>query len=136
MNFFYRLSILLGFFFYIHTADAQSIRNSGMASCYPVSSEGQITASGEVYSSGLYTASHAYLPFNTIVRVTNIRTNTSVLVRINDRFPYKTNRLIDVSKSAANELRLFDHIAPLVSLEVIEMPEEESSNGEKACCGG
>ncbi len=102
-------------------------RTVGMASSYSSSDEGTQTANGETYQSGLYTGCHASLPFGTVVRVTNLRTNKSVLVRINDRFDFKTNRLIDVSNAAARELELFDNVAPLVSIEVVEWPTEESS---------
>lgn len=105
---------------------AQDLRNTGMASTYALSQLGQVTASGEVYEGTLYTACHASLPFGTVVRVTNLRTNSSVLVTINDRFVYKTNRVIDVSNAAAKELQLFDNIAPLVSLEVVSWPTEET----------
>lgn len=97
-----------------------------MASSYTFSQDGMQTASGEVYQDSLYTACHATLPFGTIVRVTNLRTNTSVLVKINDRFAYKTNRVIDVSGSAAKELHLFDNVAPMVRIEVVQWPTEES----------
>ena len=100
------LLLLVGF-----TVYAQELRTTGMASCYTVSQEGMQTASGEVYAGTLYTGCHATLPFGTIVRVTNLRTSTSVLVKINDRFAHKTNRLIDVSNIATKELQLFDNIA-------------------------
>lgn len=107
-------------------ANAQTLRNTGMASTYASSQVGMPTASGELYESTAYTACHASLPFGTVVRVTNLRTNTSVLVTINDRFEYKTNRLIDVSHAAAKELELFSNVAPVVSIEVVSWPTEET----------
>lgn len=101
------------------------IRNQGMASSYPATAEGQLTASGELYSASELTACHASLPFGTMVRVTNIRTNESVEVRINDRFQFKTNRVIDLSAAAAKKIHLFNNVAPLVSMEVIEIPKAE-----------
>ena len=108
-------------------ASAQELRLTGMASSYSNSEVGLPTASGELYEGARFTACHATLPFGTVVKVTNLRTNQHVLVTINDRFDFKTNRVIDVSHSAAKELGLFENIAPLVSLEVISWPKEESS---------
>ena len=111
-----------------YTANAQELRSTGMASTYASSEVGMPTASGAIYESTAYTACHATLPFGTVVRVTNLRNNTSVLVTINDRFDYKTNRLIDVSHAAAKELELFSNVAPLVSIEVVSWPTEETKN--------
>lgn len=107
---------------------SQNFRNSGFASSYPANSDGAVTASGETYHANLLTASHEFLPFNTIVKVTNLRNNKAVLVKINDRFQCRTNRLIDISRGAADEIGLFSGIAPKVKIEVIEWPKEESSN--------
>jgi rare lipoprotein A len=97
---------------------AQNI-TKGFASSYPQAMEGTITASGEAYVSSEFTASHASLPFNTLVKVTNLRNNKSVTVRINDRFNYRNSRVIDVSKAAATEIDLFGDITPQVSIEVV-----------------
>lgn len=105
---------------------AQEIKSTGLASCYPSVCEGKPTASGELYVPEELTASHEFLPFGTLVKVTNLRTGQSVIVKINDRFPYRTNRLIDLSSSAAKEINLFGNVAPMVAIEVIEWPKEES----------
>jgi rare lipoprotein A len=78
------------------TAFAQS----GMASIY----WGGRTATGESVRSSALTAAHRTLPFGTMVRVTNRRSGRSVVVRINDRGPYKRGRIIDVTLAAANAL--------------------------------
>lgn len=70
-------------------------------------SEGQLTASGEAFDPSAMTAAHKTLPFDTMVRVTNPVTSTSVTVRINDRGPFVTGRCIDLSQAA------FAVIAPL-----------------------
>ena len=103
-------------------------RVTGLASAYPTQADGEKTANGEVYNSNLLTASHATLPFGTIVKVTNLRNGESVLVRINDRFKFKTNRVIDLSAKAAKEIHLFSDVAPLVSLEIVELPKEETKS--------
>lgn len=92
---------------------------NGFASTYPLAYEGTKTASGEVYNSKEYTARHATLPFNTLVRVTNLKNNRSVTVRVNDRFNYKNSRVIDVSKAASKTINLFGDINPQVKIEVI-----------------
>jgi rare lipoprotein A len=97
---------------------AQSI-TKGFASSYPQAMEGVTTASGEAYVSTEFTACHSSLPFNTLVKVTNLRNNKSVTVRINDRFNYRNSRVIDVSKAAAAEIDLFGDITPQVSIEVV-----------------
>jgi rare lipoprotein A len=52
------------------------------------------------------TAAHRTLPFNTLVRVTNLKNRASVVVRINDRGPYAKNRIIDLSRAAARAIGL------------------------------
>jgi len=62
------------------------------------------TASGEVSGPNGLTAAHRTLPFGTKVLVTNVRNGRTVLVRINDRWPYGRGRIIDLSRAAAREL--------------------------------
>ena len=64
------------------------------------------TASGERFSSFKKTAAHRTLTFGTMVRVTNLRNGSSVIVRINDRGPFVRGRVIDLSHSAAKEIGL------------------------------
>jgi rare lipoprotein A len=75
---------------------------SGIASVYGY--EGGKTASGERMSNGALTAAHRSLPFGTLVRVTNEHTGRSVVVRINDRGPFVSGRVIDLSPAAASAL--------------------------------
>ena len=65
-----------------------------------------MTANGEIYNMNSLTAAHRTLPFNTFVRVENIDNDKSVIVRINDRGPFKDNRIIDLSKKAAREIEM------------------------------
>ena len=76
----------------------------GNASWYGPKFHGKRTSSGEKFNKYELTAAHQFLPFNTHVLVTNLRNNKSVIVRINDRGPYKGNRIIDLSEGAANEI--------------------------------
>ena len=77
---------------------------TGLASFYADRHQNQKTASGERYSHNLRTAAHKKLPFGSQVRVTNVQTGKSVMVRINDRGPFVRGRIIDLSKSAFSEI--------------------------------
>jgi rare lipoprotein A len=79
-------------------------RQEGIASWYGPEFDGQPTASGEIFNSALFTAAHPTLPFGTAVTVTNKQNNRTVTVRINDRGPFVSARIIDVSKAAAEQL--------------------------------
>ncbi len=77
---------------------------TGKASFYADKFEGVSTASGEKYKHNKLTGAHKTLPFGTKVRVTNLENNQSVEVIINDRGPYVEDRIIDLSKAAAEQL--------------------------------
>lgn len=74
------------------------------ASWYGPGFHGQKTANGEVYNQNSFTAAHKSLKFGTLLKITNIKNNKSVVVRINDRGPYIAGRDLDLSKAAALEL--------------------------------
>jgi len=79
-------------------------RGTMKASWYGPRFHGRLTANGEIYDQNAYTAAHKSLRFGTLLRITNQRTNKSVIVRINDRGPYIPGRQIDLSKTVAEEL--------------------------------
>ncbi|MBI1804062.1 MAG: septal ring lytic transglycosylase RlpA family protein [Ignavibacteriae bacterium] len=93
----------------------------GMASYYADEFHGRQTSNGETYDMNQMTAAHKTLPFNTKVRVTNSETGKSVIVRINDRGPFKDNRIIDLSLAAAKELEMIGHGTARVRLEIIQL---------------
>lgn len=93
---------------------------SGWASWYGPGFHGNLTANGEVYNQYGLTAAHRSLPFGTIVRVTNMDNGRSLIVRINDRGPYTRNRIIDLSKGAAQELGLISSGVAPVRVEVMQ----------------
>lgn len=74
------------------------------ASWYGPGFHGQKTANGEVYDQMSFTAAHKFLKFGTLLKITNLKNNKSVVVRINDRGPYIGGRDLDLSKAAALEL--------------------------------
>ncbi len=76
----------------------------GMASWYGDLFHGRKTANGEVFDMDALTAAHPTLPLPTLVEVTNLANQRSLIVRVNDRGPYRHNRLIDLSRKAATIL--------------------------------
>ncbi len=87
---------------------------TGKASYYGGRWIGRLTANGEHYHSTDCTAAHKHLPFNTMVRVTNLKNNKSVIVRINNRGPYAKGRILDLSIVAAKKIEMIgDGIVPI-----------------------
>lgn len=79
-------------------------RQRGLASWYGKQFHGNRTASGEIYDMFAMTAAHPTLPIPSYVRVTHLRNDRSVIVRVNDRGPFKNDRVIDLSYAAAVKL--------------------------------
>jgi rare lipoprotein A len=98
-----------------------SLVEQGDASYYADDFNGKKTANGETYNMNDLTAAHRTLPFNTKVKVTNTLNSKSVVVRINDRGPFKADRLIDLSLEAAKELDMIGPGTAKVQLEVVEL---------------
>jgi rare lipoprotein A len=84
--------------------EVSSFRQVGEASWYGPDFHGKITANGERYNMLLLTAAHPTLPFNTLVRVTNLQNGRTAVVRINDRGPFMKGRILDLSYGAARAL--------------------------------
>ena len=87
----------------------QSGPTVGVASYYGKQYHGRKTASGERFNMYELTAAHRTLPFGTNLKVTNLANDRSVVVRVNDRGPFKRDRILDVSLEAARRLQM---IAP------------------------
>ncbi|MGH8684053.1 MAG: septal ring lytic transglycosylase RlpA family protein, partial [Nitrosospira sp.] len=100
-------------------------RGRGIASWYGRRYHGQKTASGERYDMYTMTAAHTTLPLPSYARVTNIRNGKSVVVRVNDRGPFHSDRLIDLSYTAAYKLGVLDGGSAWVEVESI-LPNGES----------
>jgi len=92
----------------------------GNASVYADKFEGRTTASGERYSHKKATCAHLTIPFGTLVKVTNLSNNVSVVVRVNDRGPFVPDRIIDVSGSVAERLGIAAEGVVRVRIEVID----------------
>lgn len=101
----------------------------GWASWYGPGFQHRQSANGEVFDTERMTAAHRTLPLNSIVRVTNVKTNDSVLVRITDRGPFVSDRILDLSRAAARKLGLYQRGTALVRIEVLQTPSPISSGG-------
>jgi rare lipoprotein A len=97
----------------------------GVASWYGVPFHGRRTSNGEIYDMHEFTAAHRTLPFNAVVRVTNLHNGKQTEVRINDRGPFVANRVIDLSLSAAQAIEMVGTGTALVRLEVIAGPNPQ-----------
>jgi rare lipoprotein A len=104
-------------------SSAASASQTGVASWYGGEWIGRRTANGERYGAGDLTAAHRTLRFGTFVRVTNLRNNRNVIVRINNRGPFCKGRILDLSKRAAVELNMLGTGTARVRLEVLSGAE-------------
>lgn len=93
---------------------------TGKASFYADKFEGRQTASGEKYRHNKMTAAHKFLPFGTKLKVINLANNKSVVVVVNDRGPYVEDRIVDLSRSAAEQLEFINQGLIEVRIEVVD----------------
>lgn len=91
----------------------------GIASFYANKFNGRKTANGNIYNSKKYTAACNVLPLGIWVKVTNLKNDKSVIVYINDRLHHKNNRLVDLSKAAAEKLGFVSRGLTKVKVEVL-----------------
>jgi rare lipoprotein A len=99
---------------------ACAFEEEGFASWYGGKFQGRKTANGEIFDTNKLTAAHKTLGFGTKVRVTETESGKSVIVRINDRGPFVENRIIDLSKAAADIIGLTARGVARVKLEIVE----------------
>jgi rare lipoprotein A len=102
---------------------------TGIASWYGPLYNNRKAANGEIFDMNQLTAAHRTLPLNSIVRVTNLKTERSALVRINDRGPFVPNRIIDLSAAAAKEVDVWKPGIAKVRLEVFQAPAPLDKGG-------
>lgn len=95
----------------------------GNASWYGAPFHGRKASNGEVYDMNKMTAAHRTLPFNSMVRVTNLNNGKSTVVRITDRGPFVDNRIIDLSRAAAQEIESIGPGVVPVRIEVLSGPD-------------
>jgi len=93
---------------------------TGIASYYSDKYHGKVAYSGEVYDMNGISAAHPTYQMGTIVRVTNLSNNKSVVMRVNDRMPYRPDRIIDLSLGAARQLDMVNDGITEVRVDVLE----------------
>jgi len=99
--------------------DSLLVIQSGIASYYGKAFHKRQTASGEVFDMMDYTAAHKHLPFGTLLKVTNLTNGYQVIVRINDRLPKSSKRVIDLSRVSAEQLSMVTDGIVDVTMEVL-----------------
>ena len=93
---------------------------TGVASYYADQFNGKLTSNGETYDMYGLTAAHPSYPHNTIIRVTNLNNNKSVIIRVNDRMPKRPDRIIDLSYGTAQALEMVESGLTKVKLEILK----------------
>jgi rare lipoprotein A len=110
---------------YVYRGSSPGIRMTagleqrGVASWYGLPFHGRTTANGETYDMNGMTAAHRTLPFGTVLHVTSLDNGRTVTVRVNDRGPYVSGRLVDLSRGAAERLGMLETGIANVSIKVV-----------------
>jgi rare lipoprotein A len=108
-------------------SDASETTQFGLASWYGPGFHGEETASGEVFDQRAMVAAHRTLPLGAVIRVTNLKNNRRLALRVIDRGPYGRNfrkgTIVDVSRGAARRLGFLKDGLVRVRLEVISVPD-------------
>lgn len=102
-------------------ADVSNYREQGIASWYGTKFDGRKTSNGEIFDLYQATAAHKTLPIPCYARVTNLRNGRSIIVRVNDRGPFHSDRLIDLSYGAAVKLGYMELGTAPVEVEVLQL---------------
>jgi rare lipoprotein A len=97
---------------------------TGYATWYGKKYHGNKTSIGEVYDMYKMTAAHKTLPLPCYVKVTNLKNDKTVIVRVNDRGPFVKDRIIDLSYAAANRLEIIEKGSELVKVELIDLEKK------------
>ncbi|MCG8343178.1 MAG: septal ring lytic transglycosylase RlpA family protein [Chlorobiales bacterium] len=105
--------------------ESRNYRETGIASWYGDETRkkdgGHMTANGEKFDPDKLSAAHKYLPLPIHVRVTNLETRKSIVVRVNDRGPFAHDRIIDLSAGAAKKLGFYEKGTARVSIQVVSL---------------
>ncbi len=115
---------------YIPLKSSKGFRQKGTASWYGKKFHGKKTSSGEVYDMYKMTAAHTVLPIPSYARVTNLKNGRSVIVRVNDRGPFKHNRAMDLSYAAALKLDVVN--TGTAPVEIVSIGESADAGSEKS----
>jgi rare lipoprotein A len=115
------------------SADAKpAVTETGLASWYGPPYHNRRGSNGEIYNMHAMTAAHKTFPLGSIVRVTNVKTGHSALVRITDRGPFIPGRVVDLSLAAARKLDVWQPGVAEVKVELMETPASVNSGGKWA----
>jgi rare lipoprotein A len=115
----------------VPSGDEKDVRSrgpveKGIASWYGVPYHGRRASDGEIYDMYKFTAAHRTLPFNTVVRVTNLANDKQVDLRIIDRGPFVDDRIIDLSLAGARAIDMVGPGTARVKVEIVSAPGNES----------
>jgi rare lipoprotein A len=114
-------------------ADAKPLwSETGIASWYGAPYHNRRGSNGEIYDMHAMTAAHRTLPLGSTVRVTDVKTGSSAVVRITDRGPFIEGRIIDLSRSAAEKVGIVQRGTAEVRIDVLKTPTPMTSGGRWA----
>lgn len=125
---------LIGSLFFCHQGRAQSnilikdsllVIQNGTASYYGRKFHRKKTASGEIFNMKEFTAAHKHLPFGTMLKVENLDNGYEVIVKVNDRLPQNSRRIIDLSRTAADQIDMVRNGLVQVKLHVLSFASIE-----------
>ena len=103
---------------------------TGRASWYGNKFHGHLTANGERYNMFAMSAAHKNLPIPSYVQVTNLANNKQIIVRVNDRGPFHSGRIIDLSYAAAYKLDMLKSGTAKVKIKLLHFPQEENKENQ------
>lgn len=102
-----------------------SIVQEGVASYYGDQFDGKKTANGEIFNKNELSAAHRTIPLGSIARVTNLKNNKKIIVKINDRGPFVGGRILDLSEKAAKDLDFINDGTTQVKIEVLKLGDNQ-----------
>src|SRR5579872_1126048 len=112
-------------------ASSKNYEEQGVASWYGTKFHAHHTSSGEPYNMLAMTAAHKTLPLPTYVQVTNLKNGKKIIVKVNDRGPFESNRLIDLSYVAAKKLGMLGHGTTYVDVKAIDPTRYDKNTFDK-----
>ena len=98
----------------------------GSASYYSSSMNGRKTSSGEIFNNNLLTAAHKSMKLGTMVKVTNIKNDSTVVLKVNDRLSKSSSHIIDVTLAAAKKLNFVRNGIATVTVEILSTTNEDT----------
>lgn len=110
----------------------QVYRNNAVVSFYAEDFHGKKTSNGEIFNMNALTCASKTLPFNTELKITNLKNGKTVVVRVNDRGPFIPDRELDLSKAAATKLGMINAGTAHVKIEIVKLGENTKLSRETA----